>query len=153
MEKKILIPIVFFILTSCGFSPIYNASEKVNYNINFIEKNGDNTINNKIISEILRLTDKDSKNIFDIDLITNYSKSIISKDAKGSATNYEIIVEAQFNIKFEDKVKVVNVNEKQNIKKISDMFEQRNYENTLKKNFAISIANKLNLELLSIKWF
>ena len=151
MEKKILIPIVFFILTSCGFSPIYNASEKVNYNINFIEKKGDNTINNKIISEILRLTDKDSKNIFDIDLITNYSKSIISKDAKGSATNYEIIVEAQFNIKFEDKVKVVNVNEKQNIKKISDMFEQRNYENTLKKNFAISIANKLNLELLSIK--
>ena len=151
MEKKILIPIVFFILTSCGFSPIYNASEKVNYNINFIEKKGDNTINNKIISEILRLTDKDSKNIFDIDLISNYSKSIISKDAKGSATNYEIIVEAQFNIKFEDKVKVVNVNEKQNIKKISDMFEQRNYENTLKKNFAISIANKLNLELLSIK--
>ena len=70
---------------------------------------------------------------------------IISKDAKGSATNYEIIVEAQFNIKFEDKVKVVNVNEKENIKKISDMFEQRNYENTLKKNFAISIANKLNL--------
>ena len=110
-----------------------------NYNYNAVEK------------EILRLTDKDSKNIFDIDLITNYSKSIISKDAKGSATNYEIIVEAQFNIKFEDKVKVVNVNEKQNIKKISDMFEQRNYENTLKKNFAISIANKLNLELLSIK--
>ena len=151
MEKKILKIIVFFILTSCGFSPIYNASEKVNYNINFIEKKGDNTINNKIISEIARLTDKDSKNIFDIDLITNYSKSIISKDAKGSATNYEIIVEAQFNIKFEDKVKVVNVKEKQNIKKISDMFEQRNYENTLKKNFAISIANKLNLELLSIK--
>ena len=151
MIKNTLILLVLFILTNCGFSPIYNASEKVNYNINFIEKNGDNTINNKIISEILRLTDKDSKNIFDIDLITNYSKSIISKDAKGSATNYEIIVEAQFNIKFEDKVKVVNVNEKQNIKKISDMFEQRNYENTLKKNFAISIANKLNLELLSIK--
>ena len=60
-------------------------------------------------------------------------------------------MEAQFNIKFEDKVKVVNVNEKQNIKKISDMFEQRNYENTLKKNIAISIANKINLELLSIK--
>ena len=151
MEKKILIPIVFFILTSCGFSPIYNASEKVNYNINFIEKEGDSSINSKIISEISRLIDKDSKNIFNIDLITNYSKSIISKDAKGSATNYEIIVEAQFNIRFEDKVKVVNVNEKQNIKKISDMFEQRNYENTLKKNFAISIANKLNLELLSIK--
>ena len=82
MEKKILIPIVFFILTSCGFSPIYNASEKVNYNINFIEKNGDNTINNKIISEIARLTDKNSKNIFDIDLITNYSNQLYLKMQK-----------------------------------------------------------------------
>ena len=70
---------------------------------------------------------------------------------KGSATNYEIIVETQFNIEFEGKEKIVNINEKQNIKKISDIFEQRNYENTLKKNFAISIANKLNIELLSIK--
>ena len=151
MIRKIFIIIALFILTSCGFSPIYNASEKVNYNINFVEEKGDNSINNKIISEISKLTDNNSKNIFNIELISNYSKSIISKDAKGSATNYEIIVETQFNIEFEGKEKVVNINEKQNIKKISDIFEQRNYENTLKKNFAISIANKLNIELLSIK--
>ena len=151
MIKNTLILLVLFILTNCGFSPIYNASEKVNYNINFIEKEGDSSINSKIISEISRLIDKDSKNIFNIDLITNYSKSIISKDAKGSATNYEITVDAQFNIKFGDKIKRVNINEKQNIKKIADTFEQRNYENTLKKNFAISIANKLNIELLSLK--
>ena len=36
-------------------------------------------------------------------------------------------------------------------KKITDIFEQRNYENTLKNNFASSIVNKLNIELLSIK--
>jgi hypothetical protein len=39
--------------------------------------------------------------------------------------------------------------EKQNIKNNSDFVEQRNYENTIKKNFAASFVKKLNLDLLS----
>ena len=123
----------------------------MDYNIILIEKEGDNLINNKIISEFARLTKKDSNKIFNIKLTTNYSKSIISKDAKGSATNYEISVNAIFNIEYENTSKEIVINEKQKIKKITDIFEQRNYENTLKNNFALSIVNKLNIELLSIK--
>ena len=149
--KKNLIPILFLIVASCGFTPIYNTSEKVDYNINLIEKKGDSVINNKIISEISRITNKNSKRIYNIKLTTNYSKSIISKDAKGSATNYEISVVSNFIIEYENNVKEINIKEKQNIKKIADIFEQRNYENTLKNNFGISIVNKLNFELLSIK--
>tara|TARA_B100001248_G_C27376858_1_gene454750 strand:+ start:1309 stop:1764 length:456 start_codon:yes stop_codon:yes gene_type:complete len=151
MFKKTLISILLLLLTSCGFTPIYNTLEKVDYNINFIEKRGDNLINNKIISEISRLTNKKSNNVFSIKLITNYSKLIISKDAKGSATNYELSVNAKFNIEYKDNIREINISESQNIKKISDIFEQKNYENTLKNNFAISIVNKLNIELLSIK--
>ena len=149
--KKNLIPILFLIVASCGFTPIYNTSEKVDYNINLIEEKGDTVINNKIFSEISRITNKNSKRIYNIKLTTNYSKSIISKDAKGSATNYEISVVSNFIIEYENNVKEININEKQNIKKIADIFEQRNYENTLKNNFGISIVNKLNIELLSIK--
>ena len=149
--RKSLVPILFLIVASCGFTPMYNTSEKVDYNINLIEEKGDGVINNKIISEISRLTDKNSKKIYNIKLTTNYSKSIISKDAKGSATNYEISVVSNFIIEYENNVKEININEKQNIKKIADIFEQRNYENTLKNNFGISIVNKLNIELLSIK--
>ena len=71
MIRKTLILIALFILTSCGFSPIYNALEKVNYNINFVEEKGDNSINNKIISEISKLTDNNSKNIFNIERISD----------------------------------------------------------------------------------
>ncbi len=151
MLKKILIPIYILFLTSCGFTPIYNASEKVNYDVNFIEKKGDDLINNKIISEITMLTSKGSKRIYNIKLISDYTKSIISKDAKGSATNYELNVNVIFYIEYENIEKTITLNEKQNIKKIEDIFEQRNYENTLKNNFAASIVNKLNIELLSIK--
>ena len=140
MIKKTLIPILLLLLTSCGFTPIYNNLEKVDYNINFVEKRGDNLINNKIISEISRLTNNKSNNIFNIKIITNYSKLIISKDAKGSATNYELSVNAKISIEYKDNIKEINISESQNIKKISDIFEQKNYENTLKNNFAISKA-------------
>ena len=56
-----------------------------------------------------------------------------------------------YNNLYKDNIKEINISESQNIKKISDIFEQKNYENTLKNNFAISIVNKLNIELLSIK--
>ena len=55
MFKKTLIPILLLLVTSCGFNPLYSNLEKVDYNINFVEKRGDNLINNKIISEISRL--------------------------------------------------------------------------------------------------
>ena len=42
----------------------------------------------------------------------------------------------------------ISFNEKQNVKSISDLFEQKNYENTIKRNFASSIVKKLNLELI-----
>ena len=152
MLKRNLIPLLILLfINNCGFTPIYNTSEKMDYNIVLIEKEGDNIINNKIISEITRLAKKDSNKIFNIKLTTNYSKSIISKDAKGSATNYEISVSAIFNIEYENTSKQIVINEKQKIKKITDIFEQRNSENTLKNNFALSVVNKLNIELLSIK--
>ena len=151
LKRNLILLLILLFINNCGFTPIYNTSEKMDYNIILIEKEGDNLINNKIISEFARLTKKDSNKIFNIKLKTNYSKSIISKDAKGSATNYEISVNAIFNIEYENTSKEIVINEKQKIKKITDIFEQRNYENTLKNNFALSIVNKLNIELLSIK--
>ena len=151
LKRNSILLLILLFINNCGFTPIYNTSEKMDYNIILIEKEGDNLINNKIISEFARLTKKDSNKIFNIKLTTNYSKSIISKDAKGSATNYEISVSAIFNIEYENTSKEIIINEKQKIKKITDIFEQRNYENTLKNNFALSIVNKLNIELLSIK--
>ena len=45
--------------------------------------------------------------------------------------------------------KEISFNEKQNIKNINDISELKNYENTVKTNFAISIIRNLNLQLLN----
>ena len=79
---------------------------------------------------------------------STFSKEIVSKDTKGSPTEYTLIANVNFEINKLGKEFQISFTEKQNIKNISDLFEQKNYENTIKRNFASSIVKKLNLELI-----
>ena len=60
----------------------------------------------------------------------------------------KLIANVNFEINKLGKEFQISFTEKQNIKNISDLFEQKNYENTIKRNFASSIVKKLNLELI-----
>ena len=78
-------------------------------------------------------------------------KKIISKDTKGSVSEYELNVLTYFTISGLEKEQKLFLKENQNLKNISDKFEQKNYENIIKQNFASSLVRKLNLEILKIK--
>ena len=146
MKKKILYLFAFFLFCSCGFAPLY-TSNNVNYGINITQVSGDNIINTAMINEIKRISKPNSKKKFDIKINSNYEKKIISKDLKGSASDYQLIATVNIQIVENDYVKSITFQEKQNIKKSSDSFDQINYENTIKENFAASFVRKLNLEL------
>ena len=151
MINRILISLIFLILASCGFSPIYNNEEKTNYNIIIVEKKGDNTINNRIISEMKRQVNPNSAVLYKVKINTEFNKVIISKDSKGSASNYKLSATSIFEIEYENEKKVIILSESQNIKKDSNIFNQRNYENNIKNNFATSIVNKINLKLINFR--
>mgnify|MGYP001293898223 FL=1 len=149
MLKKIFSLLIILLVTHCGFTPIYNTSDKINYKINIVKVDGDKFLNNLISSEIKRISSSESSNIFNIKINTFYEKIILSKDIKGTASDYQLIIRSDFVIEKNNKIENVSFKEKQNIKNTSDIFEQKNYENTIKKNFAISIVRKLNLKLLN----
>jgi len=151
MINRILISLIFLILASCGFSPIYNNAEKTNYNIIIVEKKGDNTINNRIISEMKRKVNPNSTVLYKVKINTEFNKVIISKDSKGSASNYKLSATSIFEIEYENEKKEIILSESQNIKKDSNIFNQRNYENNIKNNFATSIVNKINLKLINFR--
>ena len=136
-------------LAQCGFTPLYDGSDKNNYTVFITNASGDKLINSMIGSEINRLSKSDSKKIFKIKIITSYNKSIISKDAKGTASDYQLSATTNLVINKNGIAKNITFQEKQNIKNTSNIFELKNYEDTIKKNFAISIARKINLELLN----
>ena len=146
--KKIFILFVILIIPHCGFSPVYQSNQ-INYQINIDKIEGDKIINNKIKSEIERISDKNVQKIFNIQINTKYEKIVAAKNSKGSITDYLLIASATFIISDNIKKETIVFQEKQNIKNNSDFVEQRNYENTIKKNFADSFVKKLNLDLLN----
>ena len=146
--KKIFILCVILIIPHCGFSPLYQSNE-INYQININKIEGDKLINSKIKSEIERISNKNIQKIFNIEIDTKYEKIIAAKNSKGSITDYLLIATATFIISNNKKTESIVFQEKQNLKNNSNFVEQRNYENTIKKNFASSFVKKLNLDLLS----
>ena len=147
--KKLIIFLIIILIPGCGFEPIYSTKNKLDYKLNTIERKGDSSINNLIATELQRLSNDQSNKLIDIVINTSYEKKIISKDSKGSVSDYQININTKFLIIFKEKELKFQFSDKQNIKNISDIFEQKNYENIIKKNFANSAVRKLNLELIN----
>ena len=59
-------------------------------------------------------------------------KKILSKDSKGSVSDYQININTKFLIIFKEKELKFQFSDKQNIKNISDIFEQKNMKTGLK---------------------
>jgi hypothetical protein len=146
--RNISILFIILFITHCGFSPVYK-SNVINYQINISKIEGDKIINNKIKSEIERISNQNVQKIFNIEINTTYEKIIAAKNSKGSITDYLLVATATFLISNQEKTETIIFQEKQNIKNNSNLAEQRNYENIIKKNFASSFIKKLNLDLLS----
>ena len=146
MIKKLLILILFFIY-GCGYTAIYKNNNTNDYNIIISKMSGDIVMNKLIKNELEIYSNKNSENNYYIKLNTNYSKEIKSKNNTGIASNYEMIVEANFDIDS----KIITFEEKFIVKNISDSIEQKNYEDIIKKNFAASIREKLMTKLLSLQ--
>lgn len=146
MTKKISILILFFIY-GCGYTAVYKNNNINDYNIIISKMSGDIVMNKLIKNELEIYSNKNSENNYYVKLNTNYFKEIKSKNNTGTASNYEMIVEANFDIDS----KTITFEEKFIVKNISDSIEQKNYEDIIKKNFASSIREKLIIKLLNLR--
>ena len=148
MLRKILFTILTFILlSSCEYKPIYSNLDNLNYEIIINETTGDKDLNKFIINNLKRNNKDNSNQIINIKLNTKYTKTITAKDAAGSITNYQSIVIANFEITKEQQSETFSISEKFNYQKISDSYEEKNYEDNIKRNLAKSISQKLMLRL------
>ena len=148
MIKKILILIItsnFFV--SCDYKPIYSSQNKTSYKVIFSEMVGDKNLNKLIIENIKRNTKRDSNQIIYIKINTSYSKDILAKNTAGSITDYQAKAIVTFQIKKNNNFEELTINEKFNYQKITDSYEEKSYEQTIKKNLASSISQKLIIKL------
>ncbi len=147
MKIKNLILIIIFLLQSCGYSPIYSNVKKIDFNLNVVEILGDNEMNNIVATKIKKYSKNLSEKTYDIKVINNYQKVILSKNKKGEVTNYLIKKEIIFEIiNPEIKNKFV-FNDEIQAKNIDNQFEFKKYENSIKNNFIDSKVNEFIYKL------
>ena len=152
MFKKIL-PLVFILnfLSSCEYKPIYSSSNKVNYQIIITDLSGDKKLNKYIVENLERNSQKNSVEIIRIKINSEYSKKILAKNTLGSTTDYQAKAITKFEINKNEIIEKLEVSEKFNYQKISDSYEEKSYEQTIKRNLASSITQKLILRLSIVK--
>jgi len=146
--KKIII-IFIFLLYGCGYSSVYKNQENKDILITIVDMQGDNILNNSLKNQLTIASNKESKNIFNISLITDYKKTIVSKDTTGIATDYKLQTTVNFIVTKNEIKKKFILSESLDIKNEGENFEQTSYENSIKRNFAISIKDKLIPYLLT----
>ena len=150
MLKKFVLFIILVLLSSgCDYSPIHSIKTN-NIEIKIISMSGDNEINNYLSKELEKKSKASSEKI-DVIINTNFSKRVLAKDTKSFATDYELKVIGNFELKKGDKSKSVKITEKFRYKNLNNNYEQKNYEKMIKLNLAKMIISKLNLRINNFK--
>ena len=148
MLKKIFFIILFLnLLNHCDYKPVYSQQNKVDYKIIITSFTGDKEINNLISTTLKRNSKVNSNKILNISFDTKYMKSSLARNTAGTITDYQANVITEFTIEKENNSENFSVNEKFNFQKMTDKYEEKNYEQTIKKNLADSISQKLILRL------
>ena len=144
LKKKILIIFSLILLTSCEYKPIYSSSNKSNYKIIVTELTGDKKLNKFIVENLARNSQKNSNKVVNIKINTTYTKTILAKDSSGNATDYQANAFTIFIIDQNLITKQFDINEKFNFQKMSDKYEERNYEENIKKKSSSIYITKIN---------
>ena len=154
MKKNIIILIIFYFVSSCGYNSLYKNNDPKDHKFNFkiAETSGDKTINSNISSELKKYGDGSSKKLFEIKINSTFSKSTTSRDKKGKASSYTIVVTTDFYlINNNAETQKITIFETIGIKNNSDAFQQKNYELKIKKDISRSISQQFVEQLYTLK--
>ena len=147
IKKNTIIISLIFILTSCGFTPIYLNNNNINFSIEQVDYIGDKELNNFLKIQLNKYKKKNVDDKIFIEAESVYNKSVLSKNEAGEITNYELKAEVTFQVKSTNKkIKII---EKKIIESMDDKFEETRKERSIKQSFAYSISNKFKSELIN----
>jgi hypothetical protein len=150
MKKNlILITLLFFFITSCGYKPIY-SSKKNNFDILKIEIIKESRLNTLIKNNLNNLSNKDGEKKINLIINAEKVKSVASKDAKGNSQllvmSLSIVVEIYENGK---KKSEKQFSESFSYSNNSNKFNLSKYEKSIEKNLKDKIVKSINRYLIS----
>ena len=152
--KKIITILIFLLLLSCGYEPIY-SKKKIDHNYNFsisridyLSKNRTNKIITNNLKNYINLKKKPKE--FNLLVDTKIIKNITSKDKQGNAETFVLKINVNLKI-FEGEVKKDEKNFVENFeyKNQSNKFNLEQYE----KNIQEILVNKISKNIISYLYY
>ena len=149
MTKNFKYFFIFLFLLGCGYTPVYQIKKDSNFKIDNINFSGNKNIGREIIRNLESLEANDAKNIFDLDLNTSKQESIVSKDKKGNATSYKLVltVDAYFTNKTNNKNYQKKFTKETTFNSKNNKFELDQLKVNLEKNMISQIIQDINIFL------
>ena len=143
MKKLIFVVIALFILNNCGYSPIY-SSKNNNFYIAISQKDK-NKLNSKIENNIKTFSNQNSENTIQLEITSNKKIDIMSKDKKGDATRFSMIISLTINILNKNNYeinKTKSFTEEFNYNNNSNKFSLKQYEKDIEDNLIDKIVER-----------
>jgi hypothetical protein len=145
INKKLFSVITFVFLLGCGYQPIFSSGEST-FSINKIKLTEKNKDNSKIKNALKIYKENNNAKIFyDLEISSNRSKSILSKDSKGDPKMFILNVSIRINV-IENNLpkheKTFNAAESYNT--MIDKFELKKHEDKI----ALNMVNKMIAEII-----
>ena len=138
---------IFLFLFGCGYSPIYQTDDEKNIQLDVINIKGDEKISQMIIGNISRFKKNNSTNIFDANLDISKSEIVSTKDKRGNASSYKLLIKIDLvlNKKDDNKSFSKKFSKVSKYNSMDNKFELNQYKNNLEKIMISQILQDINL--------
>ena len=143
IKKTLNLSFIFILLfiSGCGYKPLLIGSD-YDFSIKVENNSGNTDINSKIENKLKTLNG--IKKTFKVDLYSNETKNILSKDSKGDPTILEIVINLNYKIVEESKVLVNrSLTQRSTYNNITDKFELSRSEKIIRENLIENLTSDI----------
>ena len=146
--------LVFMILglTSCSYSPIF-SEKNYNFEINEIVLTGEKDVNKILREKFNRIKNNQNLEKKEYKLFINSKKqrNIVSKNSKGDPLKFELIINVQYEIIFNENLILKKTIEKNNIyNNDSDLFKLEQSEKIIIDNISGNISDNIISSIINL---
>ena len=138
---------------SCGYTPIYKIDQKLNIKLGEIKYSGDKRINRQIATGLKKYKDNNTNDIFNLTINSDKKENIVTKDKKGNATSYKLILAVDLNLNSSSNNKTFTKTfiKDMSFNSRSNKFELDQYRKELEKNMISQNLQDIDIYLRNIK--
>ena len=133
--------LILLIVNGCGFKPMLAGSD-YDFSIKVKNSSGNEEINSKIQNKLKMLNG--TKRTFDLNINSNETRNVLSKDSKGDPAILEIVISLNYKLAENKKILVnKSLTQKSTYNNISDKFELSKSEEMLKDNLVENLVSDI----------